>query len=251
VFFVSLWLRISILQRVPRDAPKVDDARWSSSVRRGVILLQVVAKRRPDPPHSARRAEICRTAARVFRDRGFDGTSVGEVARALKMTKAGLYHYFTGKEALLFETISFGLDQVRDEVTEPARAIVDPEARLREFIVRHARVTLRAHGAIASLVDETRALPPHERRRIEERMRVTFDLMRNTLTELKGLGRLREVDVTVAAFSLLGMILWIPRWFRPGRRLTEHQVAEEVANLALVGLLHPPAARQRRARPQR
>jgi AcrR family transcriptional regulator len=184
----------------------------------------------------------------VFRDRGFDGTSVGEVARALKMTKAGLYHYFTGKEALLFETISFGLDQVRDEVTEPARAIVDPEARLREFIVRQARIALRAQGAVASLVDETRALPPHERRRIEERMRVSFDLMRNTLTELKGLGRLRDVDVTVAAFSTLGMILWLPRWFRHGRRLSENQVADEVANIALGGLLRPPAPRQRRAR---
>jgi hypothetical protein len=75
--------------------------------------------------------------------------------------------------------------------------------------------------------------------------------MRSTLTELKGLGRLRDVDVTVAAFSVLGMILWIPRWFRPGRRLTEHQVAEEVANIALVGLLRPPASRQRRARLQR
>jgi AcrR family transcriptional regulator len=208
----------------------------------------VAAKRRPDTTPNARRAEICRTAARVFRDRGFDGTSVGEVARALKMTKAGLYHYFAGKEALLFETISFGLDQVRDEVTEPARAILDPEVRLREFIVRHARIALRAQGAVASLVDETRALPPHERRRIEERMRVSFDLMRNTLAELKGLGRLRDVDVTVAAFSVLGMILWLPRWFRHGRRLSEHQVADEVAHIALGGLLRPPAVRQRRAR---
>jgi len=201
------------------------------------LAFPVAAKRRPDPAPNARRAEICRTAARVFRERGFDGTSVGDVARALRMTKAGLYHYFSGKEALLFETISFGLDQVRDEVTEPARAILDPEARLREFIIRHARIALRAQGAIASLVDETRALPPHERRRIEERMRVYFDLMRNTLTELKALGRLRDVDVTVAAFSVLGMILWLPRWFRHGRRLTENQVAEEVANIALGGLL--------------
>jgi AcrR family transcriptional regulator len=203
----------------------------------------VAVKRRPETTPTARRAEICRTAARVFRDRGFDGTSVGDVARALKMTKAGLYHYFAGKEALLFETISFGLDQVRDEVTEPARAIVHPEARLREFIVRHARVALRAQGAVASLVDETRALPPHERRRIEERMRVYFDLLRHTLMELKELGRLREVDVTVAAFSVLGMILWLPRWFRQGRRLTEHQVADEVANIALGGLLQLPATR--------
>src|SRR5436189_1510536 len=72
---------------------------------------------------SARRAQIFRTAAHIFRDRGFDGTSVGDVARALRMTKAGLYHYFTGKEALLFEILSFGLDQVRDEVAEPARKV--------------------------------------------------------------------------------------------------------------------------------
>src|SRR5689334_24732213 len=102
------------------------------------------ARRRSPAALNQKRDEIFRTAARVFRERGFDGTSVGDVARALKMTKAGLYHYFPGKEALLFETLSFGLDQVRDEVTEPARSILDPEARLREFIVRHARTALHA-----------------------------------------------------------------------------------------------------------
>ena len=42
----------------------------------------------------SRRADMCRTAAQLFRDRGFDATSVSDVARALGMTKAGLYHYF-------------------------------------------------------------------------------------------------------------------------------------------------------------
>jgi AcrR family transcriptional regulator len=208
----------------------------------------VAAKRQPIPNTNARRAEICRTAARVFRERGFDGASVGDVARALKMTKAGLYHYFPGKEALLFETLSFGLDQVRDEVTEPARGIIDPEARLREFIVRHARTALRAQGAVASLVSEARALPPLQRRRIEERMRGHFDFMRGTLAELKAQGRLRDVDLTVAAFSVLGMILWLPRWFRHGRRLSEQEVAEEVGRLALAGLLRDTRSAMRRRR---
>jgi AcrR family transcriptional regulator len=208
----------------------------------------VTAKRRSLPNADLRRAEICKTAARVFRERGFDGASVGDVARALKMTKAGLYHYFPGKEALLFETLSFGLDQVRDEVTEPARGIPDPEARLREFIVRHARTALRAQGAVASLVDEARALPAHERRRIEERMRVHFDFLRGTLAELKAQGRLRDVNLTVAAFSVLGMILWLPRWFRHGRRLSEQQVAEEIGRIALGGLMQDAPA-PRRTRP--
>ena len=204
--------------------------------------------RRPSTRLTTKRSEICRTAARVFRDRGFDGTSVSDVAHALKMTKAGLYHYFTGKEALLFEIISYGLDEVRDEVAEPARAIRDPEARLRELVLRHARIVTRAHGAVASLVDETRALPAPERRRLEERMRVYFDLMRSTLAELKQAGKLRDVDVSVAAFGVLGMVLWLPRWYRHGGRLTEEQVAEEIANLALGGLLRRPPAIRRRAR---
>jgi AcrR family transcriptional regulator len=180
---------------------------------------------------------MCRTAARIFRDRGFDATSVSDVARALGLTKAGLYHHFDSKEALLFEIMSFGLDRVRDEVVTPARTIRDPEERLRQLIVRHARITTRGQGAVAHLGDEIRALPPSARKQIEQRMRVYFDLVRDTLAELKAAGRLRQVDVTVGAFSVLGMILWLPRWFRQDGRLTQSQVAGELANLALGGLL--------------
>jgi AcrR family transcriptional regulator len=204
----------------------------------------MTVKRHRSKNLDSRRSQIFRTAAQIFRERGFDGTSVGDVARALRMTKAGLYHYVTGKEALLFEILSFGLDQVRDEVAEPARKIRDPEARLYELVVRHVRIITRAQGAVAGLVDETRALPAPERRRIEERMRVYFDLMRSTIAELEADGRLRDLDVTVAAFSVLGMIFWLPRWFHHGGRLTEDEVAEEIASIALGGLLkHPPARR--------
>src|SRR5437764_13286898 len=88
-------------------------------------------------PNDARRVEICRTAAQIFRDRGFDATSVSDIARALGMTKAGLYHYFESKEALLFEIMTYGLDRVRDEVVIPARAVRDPEERLQQIIIRH------------------------------------------------------------------------------------------------------------------
>jgi AcrR family transcriptional regulator len=182
---------------------------------------------------------MCRTAAQLFRDRGYDATSVSDVARALGMTKAGLYHHFESKEALLFEIMMYGLDRVRDDVIIPARTIRDPEERLRAMIVRHARIATRGQGAIAHLGDEIRALPPGGRRQIEQRMRVYFDLIRDTLRELKASGRLRNVDPTVATFSLLGMILWLPRWFRQGGRLDQEAVANAIADFALGGLLAP------------
>jgi AcrR family transcriptional regulator len=182
---------------------------------------------------------MCRTAAQLFRDRGYDATSVSDVARALGMTKAGLYHHFESKEALLFEIMMYGLDRVRDDVIIPARSIRDPEARLRAMIVSHARIATRGQGAVAHLGDEIRALPPAGRRQIEQRMRVYFDLIRDTLRELKASGRLRNVDPTVATFSLLGMILWLPRWFRQGGRLDQEAVANAIAEFALGGLLVP------------
>ena len=117
----------------------------------------------------------------------------------------------------------FGLDKVRDEVIVPVRGIRDPEERLRQLILRHARITTRGHGAVAHLGDEIRALPPAARRQIEQRMRVYFDLVRDTLAELQAAGRLRDVDPTVATFSLIGMILWLPRWFRQDGRLTQER----------------------------
>jgi AcrR family transcriptional regulator len=212
----------------------------------------MAVKRVVESPIS-RRAEICRTAARIFRDRGFDATSVSDIARALRMTKAGLYHYFASKEALLFEIMTFGLDRVRDEVIVPASRIRDPEARLRQIVMDHARITTRARGVVAQLFDETPALSPAARKAIRERERHYFYLVRDTLGELKAAGRLRNVDLTVAAFSIIGMILWLPRWFRQGGRLTGEQAAREIANLALAGVLRSRVGSRRRnpMRPRR
>jgi len=188
-----------------------------------------------------------RTVAQIFRDRGFDATSVSDIARALGLTKAGLYHHFESKEALLFEIMMFGLDKVRDEVIVPVRAIRDPEERLRQLIVRHARITTRGQGAVAHLGDEIRALPPQARKQIEQRMRIYFDLVRDTLDELQADGRLRDVDCTVATFSLIGMILWLPRWFRQDGRLSQEDVADSIASLALGGLVRRRKAQRARS----
>ena len=100
-----------------------------------------------------------------------------------------------------------------------ARACAIPEERLRQLVVRHARIATRGQGAVAQLGRRDSArCRRRARKQIEQRMRVYFDLIRDTLVELKTAGRLRDVDPTVATFSLLGMILWLPRWFRQGGR---------------------------------
>ena len=64
-------------------------------------------------------------------------------------------------------------------------------------------------------------------------------------TQLADGGKLRGVDITVAAFSLLGMINWLSRWYQPDGALNEQHIAEQIVDIALNGLIRP-AARGRR-----
>lgn len=189
--------------------------------------------------NNERLAEIYRTAAQIILRKGYDATSVNDIANALGMTKAGLYHYINGKKELLFDIMNFGLDELEEEVVIPARAIVDAGARLRFMITSHSQLVTRGQGSITILVDEITALTPAQNRKITQRKREYFDSLRGVLSQLKAEGKLQDVDPTTAAFSLLGMINWLSRWFSQDGRLTPEQVSEEIVKMALHGLLRP------------
>src|ERR671934_2042270 len=91
-------------------------------------------------PNSERLAEIYRTAAQIILRKGYDATSINDIANAVGMTKAGLYHYINGKKELLFDIMNFGLDELEEEVVVPARAIADASARLRFIITSHSQL---------------------------------------------------------------------------------------------------------------
>jgi AcrR family transcriptional regulator len=194
-------------------------------------------------PANERLAEIYRAAAQIILRKGYDATSVNDIANALGMTKAGLYHYINGKKELLFDIMNFGLGELDEEVTEPAKSIADPAARLRFIVASHARLVTRGQGAITILVDEITALTPQQQRKITQRKRAYFDFLRGTLEELKEAGKLQDVDTTAAAFSLLGIVNWLSRWFRHGGALTEEQAAEQIVKIAFHGLLRPETGR--------
>jgi len=190
-------------------------------------------------PTNDRLAEIYRTAAQIILRKGYDATSVNDIANALGMTKAGLYHYINGKKELLFDIMNFGLNELDEEVVRPAQSITDITARLHFIIASHARLVTRGNGAITILVDEITALAPAQSRKITHRKRTYFDCLREKLNQLKADGKLHDVDTTAATFSLLGMINWLSRWFRQDGALTEEQAAEEIVKIALHGLLRP------------
>src|SRR5262249_34867722 len=153
-----------------------------------------------------RLSEIYRAAARIICEKGYHAASISNIADAVGITKAAIYHYIPEKRELLFAIISFGMDQLDQVVITPARAITDAEQRLRTIIANHARLITSSAtpqgNQITIVTDETAWLPPAQRRKINQRKRAYIDLVQETLKQLKEEGKLREVDITTAAFSL-------------------------------------------------
>ncbi len=199
----------------------------------------------PVPRLQGRQKDICLTAAVTFIERGYDATSVNDIAAALGITKAGLYHYISGKESLLHDIIALSMDSLEQRIIEPSRAIADPGARLKEIVFQHARLSTFHHGALTLLTEEVHALPAAQRRAFNQRRRRYVNHVRDTIAELRDAGRIAPIDPTVAAYSVIGIIVGLPRWFRLGGRLNSEAVAHDVLKYVVNGLrLDAPAEGQ-------
>lgn len=203
-------------------------------------------KRVPASEEPNRLDQIYYVAARIFCEKGYDATSMSDIADAVGITKAGIYHYVASKQDLLFAIMNFGMDRLETRVITPARAVADAERRLRTTIRNHALLIMEGsavagYNPVTVLNDEMAGLTPAHRRKVLQRKRDYLDLLRDTLRQLKDEGKLKEVDDTVAAFSLFGMLLWLSRWYHPDGKLSAEQVANEMEKIALGGILRPQA----------
>src|ERR1041384_7178523 len=80
------------------------------------------------------RSRVFEVAAEVFHRKGYDNTSMSDVATAAGLTKAGLYHHVSSKESLLYTVLDFGLDLTESSVLKPLEASTDPLERLKTMI---------------------------------------------------------------------------------------------------------------------
>lgn len=191
---------------------------------------------------AARMEQIRIEASRLFVEKGYDGASMQDIADAVGLTKAGIYHFVESKEALLSLIVDDGLLALERDVIEPARAVKDPAERLATWIRLHveniSKVESGVGNPVTSVVENLMGLGEASRAQVNARLRQVFDLARGALEELRAQGRLAAgLDPTAAAFSIIGMVMWTNRWRRPGGRLSSDEVAENIARIALHGVL--------------
>ncbi|HEX3468145.1 MAG TPA: TetR/AcrR family transcriptional regulator [Candidatus Elarobacter sp.] len=176
-------------------------------------------------------------ALRVFAERGYDGASMDDVARAAGITKASIYHHVSGKEALLERGLGRALDALSAILEEPGAREGAAVERLRFVVARVAETTLhllpeltvlfRVHGASRS---ERNAL---ERRRAFDRHVTAI------IGQAQRDGDVRtDLDPRLAARLVFGMSNSVVEWYRSGS-LTKEAIARAVVAITFEGITRP------------
>ena len=188
------------------------------------------------------RQEILRTAARLFQQRGYDATSMNDVAAALKLSKGGLYHHFQSKDEILYEIMNHAMEITQDRVLNPVRGIADPEERLRALIRLHIEVVLSPRDReITVMLHENHPLPAALRKRINARKKEYIHFLENLMAEVqKQTQQSRpakgKVTPRAAAFALLGMVNWIYQWHKPEGSLQAQNLVPQFTDLIFGGI---------------
>ena len=183
---------------------------------------------------STRRSELTRQAARLFAEKGYHGTSIGDLAEAIGVQKGSLYAHIKSKQDLLYETMAegarafhAGLDGIPDDApaTEKIRLALRSHLRVVADQLDLATVFTREWRYLAG---ERRETFLAERRRYEERFRALF-------REGRDLGELRsDLDDSTAALLALSAANWAYTWLRPGAPTDE--LADRFTSLLLDGM---------------
>ena len=184
------------------------------------------------------RERVYKVAAEVFHRRGYDNTSMSDVASAAGLTKAGLYHHISSKESLLYTILDSGLDLTEFFVTRPTESITDPLERLTTMIELHLRLVLEERNLeVTGLLHECRTLSRADRAKLNRRkknyVRMTTAIVAAVLRKYN----VKGVDAKVAAFALLGMLNWTYQWYTPRGKSSRAEISRTFQKLFVQGLI--------------
>jgi AcrR family transcriptional regulator len=196
-----------------------------------VPVVDVTAPRRGRPGYDQQ--TVLRRAVEVFNRQGYDGTSMGDLARELGVGKSALYHHVPGKEALLAQALDEALDGLTAVLDRPAGTTA--YERLRAAVRDSVRVLVEHLPAVTLLLrvrgnSETELAALRRRREIDDRL---AELVAAAAAE----GSLRpDLPPDLVSRLLFGMVNSLVEWYRPGGPVGPEMLADALAALAFEGL---------------
>ena len=187
---------------------------------------------------SPNRLAAIRTAAvELFSEKGYEATSVRDLAGAVGIQPASLYAHFRGKEDVLLAVIDEAAGRFetrwKDALTDSDTSVLD---RLRRVLRAHIGAITEDLNAAAVFLHEWRALDPKRRRKVLARRDQYERWMLDLLEEGVASGELRALDVHLTAKAAFSLANGVHTWYRPSGPLTSDDIADRYFELLVGGI---------------
>lgn len=186
------------------------------------------------PPDDGRRNEVILTAARLFRENGYERTSVRELADAVGLRSGSLFHYFRSKEEILVAVMVNGIQSVIDEGHQLMRRHHDVAERVAGLFRLHMASLIRGVGgdAMHAMIYEWRSLSP-ESKILVGKVSDDYELLWHIAIGDAVTCGLLKGDPAIIRKQVLGGLNGTVRWYKPDGRLMPDRVIDEMLYAAL------------------
>lgn len=183
------------------------------------------------------RNTVLKAAAKMFAERGFGGTSLGDVAKDLGISRPALYYYFSSKEEILSSLV--------DEVSVKSMKLIEdkrsqdlaPVSKLHDMIHDQLLFVMRNKLSYMVVVKTEEELVAETRKLNLEAKKAVLDGFRGVIREGIAQGHFRKIDPSVAALGIIGICSWCAWWFKDDGRLRDTEAAAQLTQMALASIV--------------
>jgi TetR/AcrR family transcriptional regulator, cholesterol catabolism regulator len=182
------------------------------------------------------RDDILEAAAQVFRQKGFHGASMADIAEAVNLQKASLYHHVSSKQEILFELLDRALELLLERISPIASMDLPADERLCRMIREYLQILAENTDLSAVLLFEHRSLEGRQHARHVPNRDKFENLWRDVLRDGVRTRQFVCDDIPLSTRAILGILNWTITWYRPDGSLTVEQIADNYSNLLLNGL---------------
>lgn len=183
------------------------------------------------------RDELIETAAQVFRQKGYHGASMEDIAAAVHLRKASLYHHFSSKQEILLEILDRALQLLLVKISNITKQDISADKKLRLMIRQYLQILAENVDLAAVLLFEHRALERRQHVRHVPNRDKFETLWKDVLAEGASKKVFQCDDPPMVVRALLGQMNWTITWFSPDGEKSIEEIADDYSNLLLNGLL--------------
>lgn len=184
--------------------------------------------------------EVLEIATRLIAKNGFDAASVRMIARESNLSQAGLYHYFTSKEELLYLIQKHTFTSLRNSVAARLNPSASPGARLEAVIRGHLEFFVTHMDALRVCAFEYNKLTGEHFDEVglirEDYFRIVHEIVADVLSGNESAASARPLNSKRATLYIFGSLNWIHMWFDSERPVDLDTMANELIGMALGGL---------------